>query len=32
MHYDYQKIPENIVEYSLILAARHIYIRGCPWD
>ena len=23
---------KNIVEYSLILAAHHIYIRGCQWD
>ena len=23
---------KNIVKYSLILTAHHIYIRGCPWD
>ena len=23
---------KNIVKYSFILAAHHIYIRGCPWD
>ena len=32
IHFDYLKIPRNIVEFYHTLARPLFYIRGCQWD